>query len=46
MANVGIDLSKSGIDPKDLLTYKEQVENIHKDLNRRSNDEKDFVRMA
>ena len=43
MAGISIDLSKSGIDIKNLLTYKEQVENIHKDLNRRANDEKDFV---
>ena len=43
MVNVSIDLSKSGIDPKDILKYKEQVEGIHKDLNRRANDEKDFV---
>ena len=40
---VNIDLSKSGIDLKDLLKYKEQIEIIHKDLNRRANDEKDFV---
>lgn len=46
MANIGIDLSKSGIDTKVLISYKEQVENIHKDLNRRANDEKDFVRVA
>ena len=43
MANIGIDLSKSGIDPKELILYKEQVESIHKELNKRSNDEKDFV---
>ena len=43
MANINIDLSKSGIELKNLLTYKEQVENIHKDLNRRANDPKDFV---
>ena len=43
MANINIDLSKSGIDPKDLLKYKEQVEAIHKDLDRRANDQKDFV---
>ena len=28
---------------KSIMEYKEQVENIHKDLHRRANDEKDFV---
>lgn len=43
MAKISIDLSKTGIDEKDIMTYKEQVENIHKDLNRRANDQDDFV---
>ena len=43
MAKISIDLSKTGINEKEILTYKEQVENIHKDLNRRVNDEDDFV---
>ena len=43
MSGISIDLSKSGIELKDMMTYKDQVENIHKDLNRRANDDKDFV---
>ena len=43
MAKISIDLSKTGIDEKEIMTYKEQVENIHKDLNRRANDQDDFV---
>ena len=43
MANISLDLKHTGITQKSILTYKEQVENIHKDLHRRANDEKDFV---
>lgn len=43
MAKISIDLSKTGIDEKEIISYKEQVENIHKDLNRRANDQDDFV---
>ena len=43
MANVSLNLKNSGITQKTILTYKEQVENIHKDLHRRARDEKDFV---
>ena len=43
MANVSLNLKNSGITQKTILTYKEQVENIHKDLHRRASDEKDFV---
>ena len=43
MANVSLNLENSGITQKTILTYKEQVENIHKDLHRRANDDKDFV---
>ena len=43
MANISLNLKNSGITQKTILTYKEQVENIHKDLHRRANDEKDFV---
>ena len=31
------------IDEKEIMKYKSQIENIHKDLHRRSNDEDDFV---
>ena len=43
MANISLNLKHTGITQKAILTYKEQVENIHKDLHRRANDEKDFV---
>ena len=43
MANISLDLKHTGITQKSILTYKKQVENIHKDLHRRANDEKDFV---
>ncbi len=43
MANIKLNLENSGITQKNILAYKEQVENIHKDLHRRANDEKDFV---
>ena len=43
MAGVRVDLSKSGIDQEKIMTYKDQVEKIHADLNNRVNDEKDFV---
>ena len=40
---IKIDLKKAGIDKKEIMKYKEQVENIHKDLHRRASDEGDFV---
>ncbi len=43
MAGIKLDLSNSGITGKTILEYKEQVENIHKDLHRRANDKNDFV---
>lgn len=43
MAEIKLDLKNSGITQKSILEYKEQVENIHKDLHRRANNEKDFV---
>lgn len=43
MPGIKLDLKNSGIASKDILTYKEQVENIHKELHRRASDEKDFV---
>ena len=46
MVNISLNLKNTGITQKSILEYKEQVENIHKDLHRRANDEKDFVRMV
>ena len=43
MAGIKLDLKNTGISQKSIMEYKEQVENIHKDLHRRANDENDFV---
>ena len=43
MAQIKLDLKNTNINMKNIMEYKEQVENIHKDLHRRANDEKDFV---
>ena len=43
MANISVNFENVGITQKSILEYKEQVENIHKDLHRRVSDEKDFV---
>jgi hypothetical protein len=45
MLDIKLNLENSGIVQKSLLEYKEEVENIHKDLHRRANDETDFARM-
>ena len=41
--HISLNLKNSGISQKAILEYKEEVENNHKDLHRRANDEKDFV---
>ena len=38
-----LDLENAKIEEKEIMKYKSRVENIHKDLHRRSNDEEDFV---
>ena len=43
MSNVKLDLKNTGIPQKSIMEYKEQVENIHKELHQKANDEKDFV---
>ena len=43
MSSVKLNLKNTGITQKSIMEYKEQVENIHKELHKRSNDEKDFV---
>ena len=40
MANIRLDLKHTGITQKTILTYKEQVENIHKDLHKKKNTNK------
>ena len=43
MTMIKLDLKNVGITQKSIMEYKEQVENIHKELHKRANDEKDFV---
>ncbi len=43
MAEIKLNLENSQIKQEEILEYKEQVENIHKNLHERANDEKDFV---
>lgn len=43
MAEIKLNLKNSGITRKSIMEYKAQVENIHKDLHKRANNEKDFV---
>lgn len=43
MAGIKLDLKNTKITEKSILEYKKQVEEIHKDLHERANDEKDFV---
>ena len=43
MSNIKLNLKNAGITQKTVMEYKEQVENIHKELHKRANDEKDFV---
>ena len=46
MSELKLDLKNSGITQKNILEYREKVEKIHKELHKRKDDEKDFVRMA
>ena len=43
MSLIKLDLKNTGITQKAIMEYKEQVENIHKELHKRANAEKDFV---
>ena len=43
MAEIKRNLKNSGITQKSIMEYKAQVENIHKDIHKRSNEEDDFV---
>ena len=38
-----LNLNNSQVDEKEIMEYKDEVENIHKDLHRRAEDETDFV---
>ena len=43
MVDLKLNLDNSGIDKKNIMEYKEIVENIHKELQDRANNENDFV---
>lgn len=43
MGEIHLQLKEVGIPTKTIMEYKEQVENIHKELHRRANDPSDFV---
>ena len=43
MLNLKLNLKYTGIDQKAIMKYKENVEQIHKELHKRANDENDFV---
>ena len=43
MLNLKLNLKNTGVDQKAIMKYKEKVEQIHQELHKRSNDEKDFV---
>ena len=43
MSGIKLNLKNTGISQKSIMEYKEQVENIHKELHKRTSDEKDFV---
>ena len=43
MLNLKLNLKHSGIEQKSVMKYKEEVEQIHQELHKRANDEKDFV---
>ena len=40
---IKLNLEKTNVDKKEIMKYKEQVENIHKELHQKANDAKDFV---
>lgn len=43
MSDININLKNSGISMKNIMQYKEQVENIHKELHKRAKEDNDFV---
>ena len=40
---IKLNLKNTKIDQKEIMKYRDEVENIHKSLNKRAEDEKDFV---
>ena len=43
MLNLKLNLKNTGVDQKAVMKYKEKVEQIHEELHKRVNDDKDFV---
>ena len=43
MLNLKLNLKHSGVEQKAIMKYKEKVEQIHQELHKRANNEKDFV---
>ena len=43
MLNLKLNLKYAGVEQKAVMKYKEKVEQIHQELHKRANDEKDFV---
>lgn len=43
MSDISLNIKNTGITQKIIMEYKAQVENVHKDLHRRANNENDFV---
>ena len=43
MFEIKLNLENSGIEPQEILEYKQEVENIHKNLHGRAHNENDFV---
>ena len=43
MSGLKVNLENSGISQKAIMEYKEEIENIHKNLHGRANEQKDFV---
>ena len=43
MLNLKLNLKYSGVEQKTIMQYKDTVEEIHQQLHKRANDEKDFV---
>ena len=43
MKNLSVNLENTGVLEKDIMQYKKQVAKIHSDLQKRADDEKDFV---
>ena len=43
MSNIKLEIENSGINLKEIMKYKEEVEKIHKELHSKANDENEFL---